>query len=110
MANILGRKLLELSDDYRTNKEEYKTFDNYFLKNMSKHIEFNEDTLSLLNDEFKELLGSIDDDTNDDDITFMLSEVKNKVIKDDSIKDSIDILEVIGLYLLFQVMYNKANN
>lgn len=109
MANILGRKLLELSDDYKNNKEEYKTFDNFFLRNMSKHLDFNEYALKLLNDEFKELLESIDSDTTDDDIVAMLDGVKHKIVSYDCIHNSIDILEVIGLYLSFQLKYNDES-
>ena len=109
MANLIGRKILEIAKEIKNDLELYDSFQELFIDRISKYIDITEESSDILKEEVIKTLSNIDESTPNDTINIALSDLEDTLKKYDFCKNDIDMLDLIATILLFNVFENTEN-
>lgn len=109
MANLIGRKILEISQEIKSDLSLYDSLEELFINRISKYIDITEKSSDILKQEVIKTLSNIDESTPDDTINIALSDLEDTLKKYDFCKNDIDMLDLIATILLFNVFENTEN-
>lgn len=108
MANLLGESLIKASEVYKSQKNNYNSYEEFFAENCVSSFLSNEDeSVELIKDFLHNGLNSIDESTTNDSIAIMLSNLKKKLLDRGCVSEDFNVLEFIGYLLLGQVLNTK---
>lgn len=107
MANLIGRKILEISKEIKEELSLYYSLEELFINRISKYIDITEESSDILKEETIKILSNIDESTPDDTINIALSDLEDTLKKYDFCKNDIDMLDLIATILLFNVFENN---
>lgn len=105
--NLLGKKVIECSKAYGAIKNNYNTFEDYFLEYMDARIDISEDITSFIASFLLKFMNSINDNTDDSFITTELGKLKKSLIEQNVCKSDFDILEFVGVIILGNTLNSK---
>lgn len=107
MANLIGKKILEISKEIKDELGLYNNFEELFINRISKYIDVTDESSDILKEEVIKTLSNIDESTPDNTINIALSDLEDTLKKYDFCKNDIDMLDLIATILLFNIFENN---
>ena len=103
MSNILGDYLLKASNDFKSNKGDGESYEDYFIKYYMSCVKDDEMAAKILNEFLNKKIISVKETPTNKELESLFYELKCDLIKHNAISESCNVGELLGYIFLGNV-------
>ena len=107
MANILGKYLIKASDEYKRNKKESQSFEEFFVSKYPPAIFEKQEVYDLIEDFIFNKVNPKGKTFSDNELEILLDNLHKNLIEIEAVNDDFNVGELIGYILLGNVLNSK---